>query len=72
MKQQEVTFCDGCGKVFDPPEHEGKDGHWVELRDYETRYGFTWDDLVLSHTFCPDCLTCYSEKKATLPEKTTS
>lgn len=55
MNQHEVTFCSGCGKVFDQAGHEEAGGQWVELRDYETRYGFRWDDLGLVQTFCPGC-----------------
>ncbi len=55
MKKQEVPFCDGCGKVRDEIQPETNQNPWGECRAYEMKYGFKWDDLVLTHTLCPEC-----------------
>ncbi len=55
MKQQRVEFCDGCGKVRNDLG-AGKDRpRWIELRDYQMAHGFKPEDLLLTHTYCPDC-----------------
>ncbi len=58
MKQQRVEFCDGCGKVCNDIGTRKRTPHWIELRDYLMSHGFKAEDLLLAHTYCPDCKQC--------------
>jgi hypothetical protein len=50
-----VEFCDGCGRVYDRFGPQRETGPWVDLHLYQETYGFTWEDVELSHTACPEC-----------------
>ncbi len=58
MKQQRVPFCDGCGKVRDELASGEDAPRWVELREFQMVYGFKPEDLVMAHTYCPECEEC--------------
>lgn len=58
MKQQAVQFCDGCGKVRDDIGEGREAPRWVELREFQMTHGFKADDLLLTHTYCPECKEC--------------
>ena len=58
MKRQRIQFCDGCGKVHDDIGEGSEAPRWVEMRDFQMNHGFKPEDLLLAHTYCPDCKEC--------------
>ncbi len=59
MKTITVEFCEGCGRVCDRLREGGESDGWVEARLFQESYGFTWEDLDLVHTACPECRTLF-------------
>jgi hypothetical protein len=52
QQNQVICVCCVCGEARDDI---AADGAWYSLEAQLNRYGMHEQDLMFSHTFCPDC-----------------
>lgn len=58
---QQVLSCALCRKIKDIQVDQVDGGEWTALEPYLQRSRARSSDLVLSETFCPDCLVFYDQ-----------
>ena len=57
----QVLYCSLCRKIKDIQVDQVDGGEWTALERYLQRYEVRLSDLVLSETFCPNCLVFYDQ-----------
>lgn len=54
-----VPICCFCEKVRDDSGTESGRGPWQEFTFFMAAYMLGPDEVMFSHTYCPDCLLLY-------------
>lgn len=56
-----VPICCFCEKVRDDRGTEPGDGLWQDCKFYMARHMLRPGEVMLSHTYCPGCLSDYRD-----------
>ena len=57
--RQVVPICCFCEKVRDDTEAEPGGGMWQDFKIYMAAYRLRPEEVMFSHTYCPECLSYY-------------
>jgi hypothetical protein len=56
-----VAMCCFCEKLRDDTGTEPGRGLWQDFKFYMARHMLRPEEVMFSHTYCPDCLSSYRD-----------